>query len=431
MKQLILLELCLIFLAASFKGDSPTPGWFIQQIPVNKQISDIYFVDTLNGWAVASNPYSQDSAYILKTTNGGTNWMINIFMTHNLFAIKFIDLYTGYACGGWGIGKLYKTTNGGNNWNIILNNGSIFTDLWFINKDTGWVADNGPVPFGIGLLKTTNGGINWTQQLSNAYMPEKLFFLNKDTGWVVSQGGELYRTNNSGNTFNQIYDFGSTVIYNLYFTTIDTGWIIKFHEILKTVNGGYNWILQTDPDTISGSAPTDIVMMNSKLGYISTIYSKIIKTYDGINWKKQNAPQGSYIKIFFTDSLHGWVSHNLNGINGTFDMAATIDGGGPVMQIINNNEQIAKDYKLFQNYPNPFNPLTNIKYQITNSKFITLKVYTITGKEVSTLVNKKQTTGTYEINFDGGNLPSGVYFYRIQVEGGKGFTEVKKMVLLK
>ena len=81
-----------------------------------------------------------------------------------------------------------------------------------------------------------------------------------------------------------------------------------------------------------------------------------------------------------------------------------------------------------QNYPNPFNPSTIINYQIPKSTLVTLKVYDILGREVTTLVNEEKPAGNYEINFNGSRLSSGIYFYRIQVGG---YTSIKKMILLK
>ncbi|MCX6165176.1 MAG: T9SS type A sorting domain-containing protein, partial [Ignavibacteriae bacterium] len=92
------------------------------------------------------------------------------------------------------------------------------------------------------------------------------------------------------------------------------------------------------------------------------------------------------------------------------------------------NSTIPSEYRLFQNYPNPFNPSTNIRYQITNNGFVSLKVFDALGREIETLVNEKQPEGTYEAIFDGRNLPSGIYFYRLQTDN---FTETKRMVFLK
>ena len=85
-------------------------------------------------------------------------------------------------------------------------------------------------------------------------------------------------------------------------------------------------------------------------------------------------------------------------------------------------------YKLFDAFPNPFNPSTIISYQIPENDFVTLKVYDAIGNEVATLVNENKQSGIYKVTFDADNLPSGVYFYRLQAVS---FVETKKMLLLK
>ena len=95
----------------------------------------------------------------------------------------------------------------------------------------------------------------------------------------------------------------------------------------------------------------------------------------------------------------------------------------------------AIEYKLYQNYPNPFNPLTTIKYSIPEASSVTLKVYDILGREITTLVNEKQPAGNYSIKFNGYRLSSGVYFYKIVAvpESGQAgnFISTKKFIVLK
>ncbi|MEO8447702.1 MAG: T9SS type A sorting domain-containing protein, partial [bacterium] len=83
---------------------------------------------------------------------------------------------------------------------------------------------------------------------------------------------------------------------------------------------------------------------------------------------------------------------------------------------------------LQQNYPNPFNPVTNLKFLIPHSEFVTLKVYNTLGMEVEVLVNENLTPGKYEVRFDGINFASGIYFYRIKA--GE-FVDTKRMMLIK
>jgi hypothetical protein len=85
-------------------------------------------------------------------------------------------------------------------------------------------------------------------------------------------------------------------------------------------------------------------------------------------------------------------------------------------------------YALSQNFPNPFNPTTQIKYSIRTNGLVTIKVYDILGKEVTTLVNEVKNAGTHIIDFNGANLSSGTYIYKME---SNGFTDVKRMILIK
>ena len=92
------------------------------------------------------------------------------------------------------------------------------------------------------------------------------------------------------------------------------------------------------------------------------------------------------------------------------------------------NELQPLTYNLEQNYPNPFNPSTTISYSIPASSFVTLKVFDILGNEIKSLVNEEMFVGIYKVEFNAANLPSGVYFYRLQTAN---FIETRKMVLMK
>jgi Secretion system C-terminal sorting domain/Domain of unknown function (DUF5122) beta-propeller len=83
---------------------------------------------------------------------------------------------------------------------------------------------------------------------------------------------------------------------------------------------------------------------------------------------------------------------------------------------------------LLQNYPNPFNPVTNFKFQIVKPGLVTLKIYDILGKEVSTIVNEELEAGYYSYKWDASKLASGIYFYKINAGS---YTEVKKMLMIK
>ncbi len=129
--------------------------------------------------------------------------------------------------------------------------------------------------------------------------------------------------------------------------------------------------------------------------------------------------------------------------------AAYINGkyyGDSTLVDVKNDLNNPLDFALFQNYPNPFNPATIIRYTIskvetlhatsqratsqraTSQQIVQLRVYDILGREIRTLVNKKQAPGNYEVTFNAENLPSGIYFYRLKYGN---YIQVKKMILLR
>ncbi len=102
--------------------------------------------------------------------------------------------------------------------------------------------------------------------------------------------------------------------------------------------------------------------------------------------------------------------------------------GNIITDTNNGGKQVVYTYELSQNYPNPFNPSTNISYQLPKNGFVTLKIYDVLGNLVKTIVSGYQTQGNHTVSFNGTNLASGVYLYRINAGN---FVAAKKMLLLK
>ncbi len=94
----------------------------------------------------------------------------------------------------------------------------------------------------------------------------------------------------------------------------------------------------------------------------------------------------------------------------------------------------AKDYKLYENFPNPFNPSTEIKYNLADESVVSIKIFDITGRQVTELVNQRQDAGIHNITFNAQGLASGVYLYSISarsIDGHSNFNAVKKMMLIR
>ncbi len=125
------------------------------------------------------------------------------------------------------------------------------------------------------------------------------------------------------------------------------------------------------------------------------------------------------------------VTANLNtiGVPLSFNIPGNIyELTTPNVGISNISNEIPEAFKLYQNYPNPFNPSTKINFDVRNASDVKLKVYDLTGREVSVLVNEFLKPGAYSVSFDASRLSSGVYFYTLQAGD---FRQTKQMLLVK
>jgi hypothetical protein len=112
----------------------------------------------------------------------------------------------------------------------------------------------------------------------------------------------------------------------------------------------------------------------------------------------------------------------------TVYQSATISYDELTITNIENNNFSPSEFKLNQNYPNPFNPSTVIGYQLPESNNVTLKVYDLLGREVAALVDEYKPAGSYQVEWNASDLPSGVYFYKLDTGDNSA---IKKLMLLK
>ena len=200
---------------------------------------------------------------------------------------------------------------------------------------------------------------------------------------------------------------------NLVWTTSDTGANIPYSSTLDKYSNIYS------------TGATGHRFYNTEY---NSFGNKIWSSY----YPENNPPFGSWagFKILLDNY------DNLYIIGSSLDSSLIIKYG-LLTNINKTSEIIDESYLLFQNYPNPFNPETKIRFNIpplnpplvkVGSGMVTLKIYDVTGKEITTLVNEQLQPGSYEITFDGSNLASGIYFY--QLTTGE-FIQTRKMILLK
>lgn len=399
--------------------------WVTQTTPFTTHYYTLFFLDPNTGWAAG------DGFKVIKTTNGGTNWIHISTPDGNDRgeAMHFVDENTGFV--GTYLGKVYRTNNGGVNWSAVtLQNNSRIFSFDFINKDTGWVAGEGMIYF-----KTTNRGLSWFKpsvSLDNMYKTD-VNFINGTTGFVTGpNNARIMKSISGGNGWVGVqvpgYPLNGFPWMGTSFINDNTGWAVGLRGyVAKTTNAGDNWNIISMDTTFFYGWYSDVKFLNDTLGYASVVNSVSggsvhMTTNGGVNW----APIPGLIVWDFCDEM-------------TFpndSVVYTGGGGGYIYKtdnalltgISNTSGTIPGSFRLFQNYPNPFNPSTVIKFDLVSSGNTQLILYNSLGQKINTLISEKMSAGTYEYSFNGSNLSSGIYYYSLT---SGNITQTKRMILLK
>lgn len=203
----------------------------------------------------------------------------------------------------------------------------------------------------------------------------------------------------------------------------------RYGKEIIVVETAYPWTLSWNDNT------TNLVGSSTQLlsGYpASTDGQKnfLVDLIEIVN----STSNGKGIGVFYWEP--DWIStqtfgspwENLALFDFNNELLSSISAFDSTLTDIGKTENIFEEFFLHQNYPNPFNPKTRIQYSISSRQFVTLKVYDVLGNEVKLIVSENKDAGSYSVDFDASNLPSGVYIYKLQA--GE-FTQSRKMTLIK
>jgi len=190
----------------------------------------------------------------------------------------------------------------------------------------------------------------------------------------------------------------------------------------------FNWLSGFDQNTPSPGLTYNIRIGTTPGG--SEIISPLSAGSNGFSKFPDNGNSGNSLQFHLTKLDTGTYYWSVQTVDNTYN---TSEFSGEQSFIVtksySSGTPVPQDIVLKQNFPNPFNPKTIISYQISKFRNISLKVYNARGEEITTLIDKKQNSGSYEIEFDGSQYSSGIYFYSLEADGK--FVESKRMILIK
>jgi len=187
-------------------------------------------------------------------------------------------------------------------------------------------------------------------------------------------------------------------------------------NIFLSSDNGQSWTLKKNG--ITAHFITSIISLGNSL-FIGTDAGVYQSTNHGDSWNLISDGINSTIQSLTVSPEYLFAGSD----NGVWKRSLA-----ELTSVSNKDNNLPQLFTLAQNYPNPFNPTTNIKYSLAQAGNVKLIVYNILGSKVATLVNDYKPAGSYSVQFNGTNLASGIYLYRL--ESG-AYTSTKKLILLK
>ncbi len=421
----------LIFLVIIPAAATSQVYWLEQISPTQKTLTKSLFVDSLYGWVIG------DSGTVLNTTNGGANWSTQTSGVYSseLQDITFISRTTGWILSFDSTFKSFyiKTTNSGLSWvkTYYPDTTTILKTIFFTDALTGFVSG-----FSGNIYRTTNSGVSWSNcyidTTSCLYLFPKhdIYFINSQTGYacggVLDLQGIFVKTTNAGASWfsmcvaaeplNKIMYLGSNRLA-LMGGDYDLGSILAVSS-----NGGSNWAYEQtgcfgNATGFSFRTPAEVW---AALSFSGKFAVNLDSMKPGTTWQCFETPGNVAVNdVVFLSSARGYAFGEQGKI---FKYNESVIG------LQNNNNTIPTRSALYQNYPNPFNPETVIEYYVSSAATVGIKIFDASGKEVRNFNEGYKATGKYSISLNLSELPSGVYFYTLDLDG---MILSRKMVLIK
>lgn len=432
--------------------------------------------------AIGSKAWAVGTGVAAYSNNSGSSWNFVFPNTEQwLYDVFFIDNLVGWAVGGGTDSEIIlKTANGGISWQIQRENFQYqrLQGTWFTDLQQGWaVGENGVI------LRTTDGGTNWIQYDSptTKYLRE-IEFPTPSVGYIVGENGIILKYTDNSNSIQVVDPNGGEILiggatYSILWSShnvidvkleysVDNGinWITIINTTTST--GIYNWTVPYNltsqgrikisdvtnsnifdvsdaPFMIQSSKSITVQKPNGgeiieggsnyEINWISTDVEDVMIEYsinNGASWSTiTDSAQSTGIYLWDVPNIltvQGRVKISdlsTPSISDYSDNPFRIDYTSDI-----GNPESTNEFMLYQNYPNPFNPSTRIEFSVPQFCYVNLAVYDVLGNLVSTVVSEYKTAGSYQIEFNASNIPSGLYLYKFSTPD---YFETKKMILLK
>jgi photosystem II stability/assembly factor-like uncharacterized protein len=367
-----------------------------------------------------NNIYAGIDSAVYVSTNNGLSWAETSLNNRLVltFAFSGNNIFAGTRDNG-----IYKSTNNGINWSQICLNGITVPDIKVIGNNI-FAATFG---MGDGLYVSSNNGLNWSLTTLDSI---SIYYLastgNNIFAGTASNG--VYLSSNNGTNWSQ------TTLNNEHVTRLgfigNNIFAGSYSGVYISTNNGIVW----SQTALSNKMVLSLAITGNNIfvgtfQYAQDSGSFYISSNNGVSWNE------NHLGFNAASSVRAILISNNYVFIGTEGNSVWRRSLSELIGIQNLGTEIPSKFSLSQNYPNPFNPVTKIRFDVpengklkTENDLTEIRVYDLLGREVAILVNEKLNPGSYEVTFDGSSLNSGVYFYKLVING---FSETKKMLLIK
>ncbi len=265
---------------------------------------------------------------------------------------------------------------------------------------------------------------------------DKVIFTSFCTGTTGSVDGEVLNAGWSVLPDGDGND-GDSIIF-VAATPLNAGSLDGFQLNHPWCSDFVNWTAGGNSGTVDGPLPVELNGFSAVAGNGEVLLNWSTASESGLD-RFELRRDGQLIAQLDARNNASGANYNytdgglVNGQTYSYELSVlSLNGDRDVLAVLsatpNANNSVVTEFALYQNYPNPFNPSTSIRFDLAEASDVTLSVYNISGQKVAELVNGQLNAGAHSVNFDGANLSSGVYLYRLTAGS---FTAQSKMVLLK
>jgi len=389
---------------------------------INERVSSETF-RTVQNFTGSSNVYVAGLGGVAyRSTNNGSTWTPLTLPSGitTMSAMCFTDPLKGVMVGA--SGKINYTTDGGKTWTGT----TIGTARYWgvdIKGNFGYAGNSSGT-----IVRTTNGGATWTtySSVGSKYI-YSVDVINDSVAYLSTglQENSIYKTTNYGFTWDPMFTMGTASLFSVKFANDSVGFAAgQKGQIYYTVDAGVTWT-QVPSDTLYDYFCIDIT--NYPDGIISGTSGRLTG-FTMVNNEPvlYNIPSGTQSSLYSISS-----SKHQNGVG--YSIYTTGENGNILrhyspLTSVAGRVQPPNNFVLEQNFPNPFNPSTTIRFSLERNDRVTIVVFDMLGRRVTTLADRAFEAGTHSIPWNAESVSNGIYYYTMR---NSVSSATRKAVLIK